>query len=329
VKCEDLLYKLADGEPRSGEELARHFGVTRAAIWKQMPKLRRWGIEVQATRGRGYCLKSPLDLLQRQHLIDSLSPGSRYALDRLDVFMQIESTNRYLLENPPTGSEALTVCLAEYQSAGRGRRGRAWVTPLAAGLCLSVGWQFDDGPEQLNGLTLAAGVSVKRVIGRICGAAIELKWPNDLVWDGAKLGGILVELTAETQGRCHVVIGVGLNVDVSTDRLATLSDWPNGAVDLRSISGNRRIDRHQLATALIDELGEMLADYLPNGFSPYVEEWRSADHLLGRNVVLSAENECLSGTAQGIADDAALLVKTADGRMHRIVSGDVSVRRAS
>lgn len=326
MNSEELLRKLADGKPHSGEELARYFGVSRAAIWKHIAKLKRRGIEVRATRGKGYSLDTPLELLRQKELHAALNAGMGYALDRLDVFFELASTNKHLLENPPSRSDALTVCLAEYQSAGRGRRGRQWIAPLASGLCLSVGWQFDDGPDQLNGLTLAVGVAVRRVIQRLCGAPIELKWPNDLVWQGAKLGGILVELTAETQGRCNVVIGVGLNVAIPASTLPMLSNWPAGAVDLRSISGVDRIDRQTLAAGLIDELGELLSAYLDHGFGPYADEWRSADHLRGQSIVLNGANGEISGTAHGITDDAALIVKMADGRMRRVISGDVSVR---
>src|SRR5690606_15933943 len=144
--------------------------------------------------------------------------------------------NRYLLERPAPGG-TLAACIAEYQTGGRGRRGRSWRMPLGAGLCLSLGWQFERIPPELAALTLAVGVVVRRVLAETAAIELRLKWPNDLVWDERKLGGILLEMSAEAHGGCHVVIGVGLNVDVPRTLLPRLSDWPRGAVDLAAATG--------------------------------------------------------------------------------------------
>ncbi len=124
------------------------------------------------------------------------------------------------------------MCLAEFQHAGRGRRGRRWIAPLGGGLCLSVGWQFADTPPELSALTLAVGVVARRALAAVAGVDVGLKWPNDLVLDARKLGGILLELTAEAQGGCYVVAGIGINVSLPPESLRTLSDWPRGAIDL-------------------------------------------------------------------------------------------------
>ena len=227
MEAERLLRVLADGEPHSGEELARTFGVTRAAVWKQIAKLERWGLSVAATPGLGYRLDRPLDLLDAESLRSSLPAAVAARIARLEVFTEIGSTNRYLLELPNPAPDRLDVCIAEFQSEGRGRRGRRWSAPLGSGLCLSVAWQFADAPRELAALTLAVGVAVRRALARACGIEIALKWPNDLVWEDRKLGGILLELTAEAHGGCHVVAGVGLNVALAKDfardceRLAT------------------------------------------------------------------------------------------------------------
>ncbi len=176
------------------------------------------------------------------------------------MFTELDSTNRHLLATPPPVG-ALNVCIAEYQTAGRGRRGRGWNVPLGGGICLSAGWQFAGMPAELAALTLAVGVVVRRVLKRIAGLEIALKWPNDLVFDERKLGGILLELAAEAHGGAHVVAGIGLNVALPAELLPSLSDWPRGAIDLETALGREPPPRAVLAGALVNELAELFADY--------------------------------------------------------------------
>jgi BirA family biotin operon repressor/biotin-[acetyl-CoA-carboxylase] ligase len=218
------------------------------------------------------------------------------------------------------------VCLAEFQTAGRGRRGRRWSTPLGAGICLSVGWQFAGMPAELSALALAVGVAVRRVLARVAGLTIALKWPNDLVCDGRKLGGILLELAAEGHGGAHVVAGVGLNVALPPDLLPILSDWPRGAIDLETVLGREPPSRTVLAAALVSELAALLVDYPAGGFAAYRGEWEAGDYLRGRPVRVDDVAGSIAGTALGIDDDGALLVEAAGGERRRIVAGDVSVR---
>ena len=327
MNAEQLLAALADGRAHSGEELAREFGVTRAAVWKQIAKLTDWGLAVDAVPGVGYKLRRGIDLLDAGALRSALAPEVAARLATLDVFTELNSTNRQLLDAPaPPGM--LRACIAEYQTAGRGRRGRPWSTPLGAGLCLSVGWQFADAPADLSALTLAVGVVVRRVLARVAGIEIQLKWPNDLVWDERKLGGILLELTAEGQGGCHVVAGIGINVALPPELLPTLSDWPRGAVDLATAMHGEPPPRAALAIALIEQLAELFARYAETGFRAYRDDWRAADYLRGRAVRLDEAAGPVTGTALGIEADGALLIETAAGARRRVIAGDVSVRSA-
>jgi BirA family biotin operon repressor/biotin-[acetyl-CoA-carboxylase] ligase len=324
VTVERLLHALADGRTHSGEELARSFGVTRAAIWKQVAKLADFGLAVEAAPGAGYRLAQPLDLLDAEALRAALEPSVAARLAKLELHTELDSTNRRLLAAPPPAGE-LDVCIAEFQTNGRGRRGRRWEAPLGSGICLSVGWQFAGMPAEPAALTLAVGVAVRRVLQRVAGVAISLKWPNDLVFDERKLGGILLELKAEAHGGAHVVVGVGLNVALPVALLQSLSDWPRGAIDLKTARGREPPPRAVLAGALVNELAALLADYPTQGFAAYRSEWRSADFLRGRSVRLDEPAGRVLGTALGIDADGALLVETESGR-RRIVAGDVSVR---
>lgn len=326
MEASALLQQLADGRPHSGENLARHFGVTRAAVWKQIGKLEQWGLAVERAPGSGYRLSQAVDLLDRTALNEY---ANARAGTRLEVFTDLESTNRHLLEGPAPTPGELAACVAEYQSAGRGRRGRSWHAPYGMGLCLSAAWSFRETPPELAALSLAVGVAVRRVLRREAGIDIDLKWPNDLVWDHRKLGGILVEFTAEAQGRCHVVAGLGINIAMPPQLLEDVSDWPRGAVDLRQATDGGEPRRTELATALVDALRALFADYERHGFAPYRDEWRSADHLNGMAVSVDESSGSVHGTARGIDADGALLVETGADRPRRIISGDVSVRTAT
>jgi BirA family biotin operon repressor/biotin-[acetyl-CoA-carboxylase] ligase len=327
VTPERLLVALADGGAHSGEALARDFGVTRAAVWKQIAKLADWGLTVDAVPGVGYRLDRRIDLLDAVALRAALSPDVARRLASLDVFTELASTNRHLLAAPPPAG-MLRVCIAEFQTAGRGRRGRRWSTPLGAGLTLSVSWQFADTPPELAALTLAVGVVVRRVLAHVAAVDIALKWPNDLVWDERKLGGILLELTAEGQGGCHVVAGLGINVELPSALLPTLSDWPRGAVDLATATRGAPPPRATLAVALIEALAALFAGYSAAGFRAYREDWRAADYLHGRAVRIDEAGGALLGTALGIEADGALLIETTAGARRRVIAGDVSVRGA-
>ena len=322
---ERLLHALADGRTHSGEDLARAFGITRAAIWKQIGKLADWGLVVEAAPGAGYRLPRRLDLLDAESLRAALEPAVAARLAKLAVLTELDSTNERLLAAPPPVGK-LDVCIAEFQTAGRGRRGRRWRAPLGSGIFLSVGCQFAGMPAQTAALTLAVGVAVRRVLERVAGLTIALKWPNDLVFDERKLGGILVELIGEAHGAAHVVAGVGLNVALPADLLPSLSDWPRGATDLATALGEPPPRRAALAGALVNELVALFADYPSSGFAAYRTEWRSADFLRGRAVRLDDAAGASFGTALGIDAGGALLVEAAAGERRRIVAGDVSVR---
>jgi BirA family biotin operon repressor/biotin-[acetyl-CoA-carboxylase] ligase len=326
VAPDELLRALADGNAHSGDELARAFDVTRAAVSESVPKLADWGLEVHAVPGVGYRLSRPIDLIDARAVRAALRVETAGRLARLDVFTELDSTNQYLLSLPaPRGGE-LAVCIAEFQRAGRGRRGRRWAAPLGGGLCLSAAWQFADAATDLAAFALAVGVVARRALAAVAGVDVALKWPNDLVLDERKLGGVLIELKREARGGCHVVAGIGINVALPSASLPALCDWPRGAIDLATGNGGAPPVRGALAASLIDGLVDLFAGYATAGFAPYRADWCAADFLRDRRVSLDDAAGHMIGTARGIDADGALVVEAADGTRRRVIAGDVSVR---
>lgn len=321
----ELLRLLADGEIHSGEELAARLGISRAAVWKQLRPLADWGIACEAERGRGYRLLAPLDLLTAVAVRRVLPQFATDRLRNLEVHEALPSTSDALLAVNDLPAGRFDACFAEFQTAGRGRRGRRWLAPFASGICLSVNWSFRDSASALGALSLAAGVAVLRALNRQGVADAGLKWPNDIVHQGRKLGGILVDLRGEAAGPAYVVVGVGLNVRLPPGSIETL--WNQGieAIDLASLVATPH--RSTVAAALLAELALALEEFGARGFAAFAAEWRAADALAGRAVRVLHGEQAEEGVARGVDDDGALLLDAGSGT-HRVLSGEVTVRPA-
>jgi BirA family biotin operon repressor/biotin-[acetyl-CoA-carboxylase] ligase len=326
MDLDSLLSVLADGEFHSGELLAARAGLTRAAVWKQMKQLGEWGLRVEAESGKGYRLSQPIELLDEARILRELENDPRFDCDRLEIFTEIDSTNRYLMEQPPSETGKLRTCVAEWQSAGRGRLERRWISPLGSGICLSTAWAFAGIPRGFSAMSLAAGAAVANAIRKSCGVVTQLKWPNDIVWDARKLGGVLVESRIESQGRCVIVIGVGLNVAVPARILEGVSDWRSGAVDLQTAANSVAPMRNFLVASIAAELGAMFCDYEQDADAAWLARWRELDYLRGKDISIDAGSVSFFGIAAGIDSDGALLVGTQDGNRRRVLAGDASVR---
>jgi BirA family biotin operon repressor/biotin-[acetyl-CoA-carboxylase] ligase len=321
----DLLRLLADGCEHSGEALAASLDVSRAAVWKQVRQLSAWGLEVEAVAGRGYRLSAPLDLLERDALLAALPARARDSLRRLELADELASTNETLLAVTDLAPGTADVCLAEFQSEGRGRRGRRWLAPFGSGICLSVGWCFAEVPPQLSALSLAAGVAVRRALSGLGVEGIDLKWPNDILWQGRKLGGILCELRMEAAGPAYVVIGIGLNLRLPPAARAAIAETGLQVASVDEIAGGDLPPRSALAAALVNQLVLSLEEFERAGFRPFFDEWSAADALAGRAARVEHGNTLIEGTARGIDLDGALLLE-AGGQIRRFVSGEASLR---
>jgi BirA family biotin operon repressor/biotin-[acetyl-CoA-carboxylase] ligase len=316
---------LGDGEFHSGEALAEAAGVTRSAVWKSIETLRELGLRIDAVTHRGYRLAQPAEALDAARIAGALDPALRPALRRLDVEWSLPSTNVALLEREPPPPGACEVLLVEHQSAGRGRRGRSWLAPLGGSLCLSIGASFDPLPRELSSLSLAIGVCTRRALAARGGRGLQLKWPNDLVTEAGKTGGILIDLRAESGGPAYVVVGVGLNLRLDDAARAAVAATGNAAVDLESLGVDPR-ERNAVAAALVGELLRGLAEFARHGFAPFAAEWGEADALRDRPVRVVAGAAELLGIARGIDASGALQIELPDGRSQSVVAGEVSVR---
>lgn len=315
----ELLRLLGQG-PVSGDALARGAGQTRAAVWKRVRQLREAGIGIDARPGQGYVLRAPVDLLDADAILMALPDAARAGIATCDVAWSIDSTNTELLRRatPDTG---LAVLLAERQTAGRGRRGRAWQSPLAANVYLSVARQFPGGLARLGGLSLVAGIAVAQALHGLGVAGIGLKWPNDLVVDGRKLGGLLVEGGGEHGGPVRAVVGIGLNVRMP-EREAAAIDQP--WIDLAG-AGCGQLARNAVAAAVLARIAPALAQFDREGLAPFLAQYAQVDALRDRAIVVHAGGETIEGAARGIAADGALRVETG-GALRSFHAGEVSVR---
>lgn len=314
-----LLDTLASGEWHSGEALAAASGLTRAGLAKRVARLRDWGLHIESKFGQGYRLATPLERLDGERLRHDLPQDLH-----LQVLPLVDSTNRVLMDADP--AEDPQAVIAEYQSAGRGRRGREWHSPFGANLYLSTAWTYPLWPPQLPALSLAVGVVCARALHAAGVDGIRLKWPNDLWVAERKLGGILIEQRGESSGICRVIVGVGINVSMHKAQAGGI-DQPWITVDeAMALAGRGAASRNPLACDLLHGLHECLSRYTVKGFEPYRDEWLALDALRDRTVQVPGE-ERLRGVGRGIDASGAFLIETRDG-LRAVHAGDVSLRPA-
>ena len=318
MKALALLERLADGETHSGESIATGLGVTRAAVWSQVKRLQAEGVPVHAVPGKGYRVPGGYEFLDKAAIELALGPDGRRLLTELVVDRATDSTNQRLLDRLDESSIHGLVWLAEYQSAGRGRRGGTWLAPPGSGLCLSLGWRFDSPPSTMSALSLVVGVAVVRALERLGARGIALKWPNDVYHADRKLAGILIEMRSEFGGPCTVAIGIGINTALSKDAHARIREQ---ATDVASACGSVP-SRNRTAAFVIDETFAILEAFGHGGFAPFHAEWRQRDLLDGRALQLETPERVVAGIGRGVGPDGTLLIES-DGRTQAYLSGHI------
>ena len=316
-----VLRALSHAEFRSGEALARTFGVSRGTIHNALKGLDGLGVHIVGSRGLGYRLDDATSWLDAERIRASAGDAAR-TID-LQVEASCESTNTVLVDLARGAAASGTVIAAELQTRGRGRRGRGWESALGAALTFSLLWRFERGVAALSGLSLAVGVALVRALRGLGARAVMLKWPNDLVLPAGKLGGILIEVEGDALGPSAAVIGIGLNVRLSP-ALRRRIDQP--AIDLVDAGAAATTDRNDILGALLRELCVALAAFEQGGFHQFRDEWQAYHAHQDRPVVLLRPDGVReSGVARGVNDDGALLIEQGE-TMRICLAGDVSLR---
>lgn len=308
-----LVDILSDGEFHSGEQLGETLGMSRAAINKHIQTLKRWGLDVYTVTGKGYSLSAPIQLLDEQAILSQVTQGN------VSVIPVIDSTNQYLLERMHE-MESGAACIAEYQQAGRGRRGRQWFSPFGANLYMSMYWRLEQGPAAAMGLSLVIGIIMAETLRSLGADDVRVKWPNDIYLNDRKLAGILVELTGKTGDAAQIVIGAGINLAMRT---ADASQINQGWINLQEAGVT--VNRNELAARLINSLREALPLFEQEGLTPFVARWAALDNFINRPVKLLIGEREVHGIARGVDSQGGLLLEQ-DGEIKAWVGGEISLR---
>jgi BirA family biotin operon repressor/biotin-[acetyl-CoA-carboxylase] ligase len=309
----------AAGGPVSGEELARRLGCSRAAVWKHIVALRDRGYAIAASRALGYTLGETPDRLGPAEL----APHRTGTWRRVEWLAETDSTQRVARDLARDGAPEGTVVIAEVQTAGRGRLGRTFFSPAGLSLYCSVVLRPSVDPTAVPQIALVAGIAVAETVAATTGLAAAIKWPNDVLVNGRKVAGILTEMEAEVERVHHVICGIGVNLNVPAD--AFPPELADKATSLLAEMG-RPVDRAAFTGRLLGALEARYGTYLAQGFSAMRSEWEGYSSLTGKAVCVVGPEGETAGRVLGLDDDGALRLEGPDGRVLRILAGEVTVR---
>lgn len=319
MKHHALLAKLADGQVHSGESLATELGVSRTAIWKQLKRAQADGYRIETIKGKGYRLTDRLDPVLAHELAARL-PEVLRARCELDVLESVASTNTQIAQRGPALGDQVLVCLANEQTAGRGRRGRVWQSPGGDNIYLSLGLGIAGGFQVLDGLSLVVGCAIANALEQLQVRDVTLKWPNDILMAGRKLAGVLIELNGELEGRVNVVIGVGLNV-----HMAVAPDVDQPWASLATLFPDVRWRRVDVAAALIAHIVDAMDTFAEQGFEAFRDAWQQRDALYGQELMTVPGGDV--GRGAGIDASGSYLLQGVEGA--RVIrAGELSLRAA-
>jgi len=319
-----LLRHLNDRCFVTGTELGLELGISRAAVHNHIDTLKASGLPVEGIMGRGYRLARGVKPMDGRFIEEQLEGECRRHVSRIIIEHCVDSTNDIVSKLARKELIHGVVCITEAQPAGRGRRGKHWVATPFRNLLMSLGWMYESWPPDLTGLSVAAGIALIEAMSGMGIAGLGMKWPNDIVFDGKKLGGILIDITGESSGQCTIVIGVGINVHID-DNDDPLIDQP--WTDLTRVLG-RAVDRNELAASCLSGLCRLLCEFPGTGFEPYCKRWTEVDVLTGKVVSITTHEKggTIVGVVLGLDTTGALAVAVEGGGKQSFFSGDVSVK---
>jgi BirA family biotin operon repressor/biotin-[acetyl-CoA-carboxylase] ligase len=307
---------LSDLNYHDGNNIGNKLGITRSAVWKNIKKLENYGIEIDSLKTRGYILKDPLILLDEEKIKSEID--DQYI--NLEIFETLGSTNDYIKASK--AKEKINICIAEHLSNARGRMGRKWHAPFGQNIYLSYGYYFKKDLAALSGLSLIISLALIKACNILnLKEKLSVKWPNDLVYQGRKIAGILIEILAEANGSSYVIIGIGLNVNMKSDQNEDITqDWTS----LVNLKG-RYIDRNELSVSIINELSKYLYKFNQVGLEGFTEEWMGVDALFNQKIkILSGDLE-IQGIAKSINNYGNLIVQLENGELKTYSSGDATI----
>lgn len=310
-----LISLLADGRAISLKHLGESLGVTRLSIKSHIQTIREWGVNVFTLPDKGYRLSNPLQLLKVDRILQLLENK------RLIVLSVVDSTNQYLLDRS-TKLQSGDSCIAEYQQAARGRRGRHWVSHFGANLSLSMFWRLERGSAGFIGLSLVIGIVIAEVLQKLGVQDVRVKWPNDLYLNNRKLAGILVEMSGKNGDATHLVMGVGINLAM---RGAYTNDMKQDWINLEETG--MQIDKNELAANLLNALRQSLKQFENDGLTPFIARWDLLDNFINQPVKLLIGKKQVFGIAKGIDQQGALLLDQ-NGDIKPFIGGEISLRSA-
>jgi BirA family biotin operon repressor/biotin-[acetyl-CoA-carboxylase] ligase len=313
----------ASPDGASGAELAEQLGISRAAIWSRIEELRKLGYDIEASPHFGYRLVSSPDTLHADDLLARLGKTKIIGRD-IQVFEQTTSTNDVMEKLARDGVKEGIVVFAESQTSGRGRLGRKWISPERKGLWFSVLLRPDLRPQETTQLTIASATALRRAIQSQTGLSPEIKWPNDILIRGKKVAGILTELSAEVDRVKHIVLGIGVDVNLGAGELP--AELRKTATSLKMETGET-ISRAELAVTILQALDEDYTRIGAGRFAAVADEWEGHCATIGKNVTVQIGERKIRGCAESLDDDGALIVRTEHGRLERIIGGDVTLEK--
>ncbi|MCR6545293.1 biotin--[acetyl-CoA-carboxylase] ligase [Dehalobacterium formicoaceticum] len=319
MKNEVLRFLREQEEYLSGEEISRRLGISRTAVWKQINTLKKEGYEIASQTRIGYRLISVPDRLYPEEIQKQLRTN---LVGRNMIYRErVDSTNILARQTGETGFVDGTVILAEEQTAGKGRLGRVWHSPMGTGINMSLLLRPAIPVSDAAKITLLTGAAVARGLEEITGLKIGIKWPNDLQIQGKKVSGILTEIKADMDQIHYLIVGIGINVNEQ--------DFPEElretATSLHMEVG-RQVSRIETAAVVLNHWEEIYQRFLTQGFTVVREEWKQYAVTLGKEVHVRTINETIHGQALDIDEDGLLLVQDEDHQIHRIMAGDVTLR---
>lgn len=308
---------LSDLNYHDGTSLGEALNITRAAVWKIIKKLEAYGIIIESTKGKGYKLNSPLILLDKKVIKKQLNNQHI----QFDILEKVGSSNEHLKKL--SRNKKIKACITEMQTQGKGRFNREWHSPFAENSYISLCYPLQKDLSELAGLSLVVGLAICQAIEAYhpLPQALSVKWPNDIMYDKKKLGGVLIEVQAEAHGMCHVIIGMGLNINMQKAQKKDISQpWTS----LSQITGQYH-DRNILSALILDHVINYLAKFSQSDFSAFEKEWQQRDALFNQSLALISNKEKFNGVGAGINAQGQLMLRLNNGMKQTFASGDTSL----